>query len=187
MRRCVDASMRRCVVAGLAWAAKSYASSSRFSSFSPAAAEAMRWSTGGSVASVTVTIGTVGNAGTSGANAGGTAGDTTVGTVVSCPGGIGSSGTAGQATSFNQSGAAAPSACTVTGPTTLKSIAGGCRRYHGKSEFGRRISGAVRRDAYGPQQRWRQWQGSQRRCHPCEHCRFCRQRGRHRQGDFLRI
>lgn len=76
-------------------------------------------------ASVTVTIGATGTAGASGANAGGSASATTVGSVVSCPGGIGGAGAAGQATGFNQSGAAAPAACTVTGAVTLKSVAGG--------------------------------------------------------------
>ncbi|PQV51805.1 hypothetical protein [Paraburkholderia sp. BL21I4N1] len=72
----------------------------------------------------TVTIGSVGTGGAAGANAGTSGGTTSFGSIISCPGGVGGVGAAGQATGFTQSGAAAPSGCTVSGATTLYSVSG---------------------------------------------------------------
>lgn len=71
----------------------------------------------------TVTVGASGTAGNS-TTAGGNGGATSFGSLMSCPGGIGGS-IGGTSTSVaGVTGAAAPSACTVTGGTTIASIRG---------------------------------------------------------------
>lgn len=71
-------------------------------------------------ASQTITIGAAGTAGTTAPTNGGTGGVTSVGSLFSCPGGIGSTG--GGSTANN--GAAAPAACTITTGTSIVNIAG---------------------------------------------------------------
>lgn len=78
-----------------------------------------------SLSSQTVTIGTTGSGGAAGNNNGATGGTTSLGTIVSCPGGVGGVGSAGVAPPSGQSGAASPSGCTVTGATTLVNKPGG--------------------------------------------------------------
>lgn len=84
----------------------------------------VRFTTGFS--GVTVTIGAPGTAGTAGANAGGTGGTTSFGALISCPGGAPSLG--GPATSTTGGmvpGAAKTSNPTISGGTTIESVAGG--------------------------------------------------------------
>jgi hypothetical protein len=74
---------------------------------------------------VTVTIGAAGTGGSAGTNAGTSGGTTSFGSIISCPGGVGGAGSAAVTPPQGQTGAAAPSACTITGATTLVSIPGG--------------------------------------------------------------
>lgn len=77
---------------------------------------------------ITITVGAAGTAGTSGPSAGGAGGTTTVGTLISCPGGTAGvvGPTANQAAyGVTTSAAASPAVCTITGGTILASIAGG--------------------------------------------------------------
>ncbi|WP_155630492.1 hypothetical protein [Burkholderia territorii] len=76
-----------------------------------------------SPSSQTVTIGTVGAAGAA-AGTGGTGGTTSVGSIVSCPGGIGGATMAATTAPAANGSAAAPSACTITGATTIVSRQG---------------------------------------------------------------
>lgn len=71
----------------------------------------------------TVTIGAVGAAGASGGT-GGTGGTTSVGSIVSCPGGNGGATQAASTPPLANGGAAAPSACTVSGATLILSRPG---------------------------------------------------------------
>lgn len=77
----------------------------------------------------TITIGSTGTGGAAGTNAGTSGGTTSFGTIVSCPGGVGGAGSAAVTPPSMQSAAAAPSACTVSGATTLVSTAGGVGQY----------------------------------------------------------
>lgn len=83
--------------------------------------------------SQTVTIGTAGSAGAA-AGAGGTGGTTSIGSIVSCPGGVGGAVGAANTPPFMVTPAASPSACTVSGPATILSIAGG------RGQFGISVS-----------------------------------------------
>lgn len=76
-----------------------------------------------SPSSQTVTIGAVGAAGAAGGS-GGTGGTTSVGAIVSCPGGIGGATQAASTPPLANGGAAAPSACTVSGATLTLSRQG---------------------------------------------------------------
>lgn len=78
-----------------------------------------------SISSQTVTIGTTGAGGAAGANAGTSGGTTSIGSIVSCPGGVGGLGGVAVTPISAQSGAAAPSACTVSSATTLVNKPGG--------------------------------------------------------------
>ncbi|MBR8142092.1 hypothetical protein KDW46_06950 [Burkholderia vietnamiensis] len=71
----------------------------------------------------TVTIGTTGAAGAA-AGTGGTGGTTSIGSIVSCPGGIGGATMAASTPPLANGGAAAPSACTVSGATMILSRPG---------------------------------------------------------------
>jgi hypothetical protein len=76
---------------------------------------------------ITLTAGAAGAAGTSGPAAGGVGGTTSVGSLISCPGGTGGlvGVTANIAAWSPLVGAsAAPSACTISGGTTIASVAG---------------------------------------------------------------
>lgn len=76
---------------------------------------------------ITITVGAAGTAGTSGPTLGGVGGTTSVGTLISCPGGTGGPvGVTANLTVYTvlTGGAVAPSACTITGGTTLASVQG---------------------------------------------------------------
>lgn len=76
------------------------------------------------IASQTITVGAGGIAGTAGANAGGTGGTSSFGALISCPGGIAGAGGAASSSASIITTAGAPSACTISGGTTILSATG---------------------------------------------------------------
>lgn len=81
-------------------------------------------------ASQTITIGAAGAAGTAGANSGGNGNTTSIGTLVSCPGGIGGGGSSAQAAIvISAAPTGANAACTVSTGTSIASLNGGPGEY----------------------------------------------------------
>ena len=77
-----------------------------------------------SVASQTITIGAVGTGGAAGANNGGAGGTTSFGSIVSCPGGAGGNAGAAVSAAGPTGAASGVAACTISGATTIESVAG---------------------------------------------------------------
>lgn len=90
--------------------------------------------TSGFTGGIAVTIGTAGAAGTSGANAGGTGGATSLGTLVSCPGGIGGGGGGGSSSAAAVNGAVASAAPTITGAAQIIASQAGPSGFFGNQQ-----------------------------------------------------